>query len=190
NGIQTNQPLVEIFNGSHGATISESRFVNNNGLSGGSVIAVYDSGTDAARVSIRSNRFAGNITNDGVGPMISVGYNVQWMSMIRSLDSYTDIVNNTMTGNSAEVLLQGATTADNMPYEFRVLGNAIVANIISSAELTSPGPLIHGFFQRYIMIVNNTIAQNQFLNSGPPYNTLFARGDEIPNNGAGSDFHG
>ena len=33
---------------------------------------------------------------------------ISWVSMIRSLDSYTDIVNNVMTGNTAETLLQGA----------------------------------------------------------------------------------
>jgi hypothetical protein len=183
NGIATNRPLVEIFDGSHGATVSDNRFVNNNGLSGGSIVAVYDSGTDTARVSIRGNRFQGNVTNDGSWPMISVPNSISWVPMIRSLDSYTDVVNNTISGNTAESLLQGATTAADMPYEFRVLGNAIVGNTISSSEFTPPGPLIHGFYQRYIMIVNNTIAQNQFLNSGEPYNSLFARGDDIPNNG-------
>lgn len=190
NGISTSQPLVDIFGGSHGAVVSENRFINNNGLSGGSVVAVYDSGLDTSRVAIRGNRFEGNINREGSWPMISVDHNIAWVPMIRSLDSYTDIINNTMTGNTAEVLLQGATTATDHPHEFRVLGNAIVGNSIDTGEITgTPGPLIHGFYQGRIMIVNNTIAQNAFVDSGIPYNTLFARGDENPSNG-GSAMNG
>ncbi|MBK8138132.1 MAG: hypothetical protein IPK52_20345 [Chloroflexi bacterium] len=186
-GITSNQTLIEVFGGSQGAEISDSTFLDNIGQAGASLIAVYNSGGSAAanRVQIRGNVFENNRHNEGdwLASLSPATISINWVPMIRSLDSYVDIISNTMRSNEAETLLQGATSAADTPFEFRVLGNVIVDSTISSNDGFTPGPLIHGFFQRYMVVINNTIAQTDFVGSGPPYNTLIARGDDIPNNG-------
>lgn len=186
-GITTNQTLIEIFGGSQGAEISESTFADNTGSAGASLIAVYNSGGSAAsdRVSIRANLFENNKFNEGdwLASLSSPSITINWVPMIRSLDSYVDIISNTMRSNEAETLLQGVTTARVSAHQFRVLGNVIVNSTVSSNDGFTPGPLIHGFFQAYMVVINNTIAETDFVGSGPPYNTLIARGDDVDANG-------
>src|SRR5690606_32493565 len=85
---------------------------------------------------------------------------MQWVSLVRSVDSYTDLTSNTFTGNEAETLIAGITRVKNGPQQTRILGNAIVNNTTNSYDGITAGPLIHYFFSPHVMIVNNTIARN------------------------------
>lgn len=203
NGLTSSQEyvLIDILNGSKGVAINSNSFVNNipgftmNGQTPQyfgtmHLIVVEGSGAAAAgqRVTIANNNFRGNKNPNGLWILDNLPVDqgqdtkqMQWVSLVRSVDSYTDLVSNTFTGNESEALIAGVTRVKNGPQQTRILGNAIVNNMTNSYDGITSGPLIHYFFSPNVMIVNNTIARNNLLQSGQ-FGMLIGRGDEIPGN--------
>jgi hypothetical protein len=200
-------PLIQIVNASQNVFIRGNRFVDNVNASDptnpdvliGSMtlISVEDSGAANGRIFIEQNVFrrnkslVGQWTIDGLpnplatplpGEDNSVSKNLTWTSLIRTVDSFTDITSNTFRDNEGKTLIQAVTRLTVAPFETRILGNAMVNNRIASANIGfSPGPLIHLFNTQRIYVVNNTIARNNLLDSGGN-GFIVGRGDDEFNN--------
>jgi hypothetical protein len=189
-------PLIQIVDGSQNVVIRRNNFLDNVNATNpdnpevfeGSMtlIAVENSGATTGRIFIDQNTFRGNqsITGqwslDGLPDAGEGTFKLfTWMSLIRTIDSYTDITSNTFHENEAKTLIQAVTRLTDAPFETRILGNAIVDNRITSADSTlSPGPLIHLFNMRRIYVVNNTMARNNLTESGSN-GVLVGRGDDV-----------
>lgn len=201
-GFDSTQPLIQVLNGSEDITIRGNVFTANVNSQDPSVqppdnaydgpmtlISVEDSGTAVARIVIDANTFRGNESVYGLWsldglPQDSEGNTSRlfsWVSLIRLVDSYTDITNNTFRNNQIDTLIQAVTRQVVAPFETRILGNAIVNNTSVSYDMLTPGPLIHLFNMQRIYVVNNTIARNDLTNSGGN-GVILARGDEIIGN--------
>jgi hypothetical protein len=209
-GLTTRQiyHLIEVLNGSNNVSISSNSFINNipaftlvtdpdtgqqvpSYLGSMNLVVVEGSGTPAAgqRITLAYNRFQGNknasgvwildgLPTDGAAPTIR---QMDWVALVRSVDSYTDVVSNTFSANEAETLLAGVTRLKAGAQEMRVLGNAIVNNTMRAYDGFPSGPLIHYFFMPHVMVLNNTFARNN-ANASGGFSMIVGRGDSDPNN--------
>ncbi len=187
--------LINVINGSQNINIRSNSFINNvagftmNGQTPQyfgtmNLIVVENSGVgvDGQRVTIAYNNFQGNKNPSGMWILDGLppdGNNetsktMNWVSLVRSVDSFTDIISNTFTANEAETLISGVTRLRDSGRQTRILGNAIVNNTIHSYDGIASGPLIHYFFSGYAMVINNTIARNNVSD-----NMIVGRGDEV-----------
>jgi hypothetical protein len=196
--------MVEVLNGSSNVAISSNSFINNipqftlvndpntgqqipNYLGSMNLIVVEDSGTPAAgqRIRLANNLFQGNKNASGLWlldnlPLDGEGQSnkaMNWVSLVRSVDSFTDVVSNTFSANEAETLLSGVTRLKTDTYEMRVLGNAIVNNTMRSYDGFTSGPIVHYFFMPRAMVINNTFARNNATFSSG-YSMIVGRGDD------------
>lgn len=184
----SNRTLLEFYADANGAAVTENVFTNNRGRAGAGLIAFFNSGTSSSRMTVANNSFESNLFTEG-GWSVEIPepepnnlLSLTWAGMIRAVDGYTDIINNVFRSNDVESLIQSVTVAKTSSEELRILGNVIVDTTVRTDDFGfTSGPLIHGFHQPRIMVINNTIALTSFQ-QGPPYNTLMGRGDDIPNN--------
>ncbi|MBK9125261.1 MAG: hypothetical protein IPM16_19360 [Chloroflexi bacterium] len=185
----SNRTLIEFFADADGGAVTENVFVDNRGRAGAGLIAFFNSGTSGNRMTISDNSFEDNRVTEG-------GWNIEvpepepnnlvtltWAGMIRAVDGFTDVVNNVFRSNEVESLIQSVTVDKVSSEELRILGNVIVNTTVRTDDLGfTSGPMIHGFHQPRIMVINNTIALTNFQQQ-PPFNSLMGRGDDTPLNG-------
>ncbi|MBC8097857.1 MAG: molybdopterin-dependent oxidoreductase, partial [Armatimonadetes bacterium] len=199
-GFQTRETLIQVLDNSDNVVIQGNRFNDNindfelddlgNKLYTGTMtlISVEDSGEALARVKIDGNIFQRNESINGLWLLFGLPLPppkdvviMNWMPLVRSLDSYTDISNNVFRDNRTETLIQAVTRNKVADFETRILGNVMVNNTAFSADGFSTGPLIHLYFSRKTYVVNNTIARNDFTFSGSA-GLVVGRGDEYAGN--------
>lgn len=190
NAVDASATLVQVVRGSAGAAISNNIFRNNRftgNLLGASLIAVDDAGTAGAPVQVIANTMRDNLSVRGLWTLngLPTGQTnfpiINWVPLVRSVDSFTDITNNTIRENQSETLIQIVTRGkgqnfieggpDNAPQVARIMGNAIVGNVMRTEDFVlvdgqqiglNSGPVIHLWHAQKTYIVNNTIAANRF----------------------------
>ncbi|MCU0498109.1 MAG: S8 family serine peptidase [Anaerolineae bacterium] len=187
-------------------TLRSNRFIENailtevtptqtNVLTQMMLISLQQAGSSGGRILIEGNTFRDNVITGGSTLFNAdnlddndpggTAYDVEilaWRPLMRSVDSFIDLNNNTFRGNSSETLLQFATGGRRDPFQARVLGNVFVDNTITTVEGTdivpvSSGPMIHLYYAREFYFVNNTVAYNVFgPTSGTVFGTILGRG--------------
>lgn len=183
--------LIEVLNGSNNVHINGNTFRENSSdenLFGALLISVEDSGSAGNPVQIYDNTFRDNVNIQGTwiinGIPATIDTIVRWVPLVKSLDSYIDITNNVFRNNSSETLIQIVTRYkgkdyvfggdDEAPFIARILGNAIVGNTMTTADVEfvdgvpvglNSGPIINLWHAQKTYIVNNTIARNVFDNT-------------------------
>lgn len=180
----TDATIINVLPNTSSAQIKGNTFKDNISLADLPVlINVNLAGTLGGRIEINRNIFDNN-----TGGSLPGG---DWVGLILTSDSHTDIVNNVFYANDAETVIQARTNASTDTYETRILGNIFMDNIIRKIDLepanpsnfvNTPGPLINLYFNRNFYFINNTVVGTSMAESGS-FSALIGRGDNILGNG-------
>lgn len=201
NNFRIASPIIQVLVGSEGVNIFRNEFINNrnrrvNGNATGNMtlISVLDSGgaSNANRVKIERNTIEDNesvVGSQTIRGVRDLSNNISifpaivgWRPLIRTVNSYTDIVNNTFARNQFETLITAATRERVQPFVTRIYGNAFVANVSRSEDGGTPGPLVHLFNMQNIQFVNNTVANNNLSASTGNFGMVVGRGNDNKGN--------